>query len=114
MTLDTKSRALKELEMVDEPLKVLLPQFYSDRIKELTSLEKFQTEEDWESIRIMAHTWKGFCKPYGFSHLGLMAAELEQAVSPNPDQEKVSKVLESINFHLGELKDSDLLQADNV
>ena len=63
----------------DPDLEDLIPSFMENRRNELGEIETGLSRGDFESIRRLAHTWKGICRPYGFVHLETLSRSLEDA-----------------------------------
>lgn len=60
-----------------EGLEEFAPQFLKDRQREFAPYRETERVEDFETLRKLAHQWKGFSEPYGFQTLGVLAQELE-------------------------------------
>lgn len=73
----SKNRINNLLETPEVGLEPFVAKFLLDRLLELGELKKFLQHQEFESIRQMAHNWKGFCKAYGFGPLGAMSVRLE-------------------------------------
>jgi HPt (histidine-containing phosphotransfer) domain-containing protein len=63
----------------DPDLQDLIPSFMQNRKNELVEIEVALAKSDFESIRRLAHTWKGICRPYGFIHLETLSRRLEKS-----------------------------------
>ncbi len=66
-------------EQPEPGLEPFVTEFLNDREEELPQLENSIEQKDFNSIRQLAHRWKGFCAPYGFEGLGALSLELENA-----------------------------------
>lgn len=66
-------------EVVTQGLEGYYDSFLTDRKAELSLMEKDLSSSNYDNIRKISHTWKGFCSPYGFNHLGELALVLEQS-----------------------------------
>jgi HPt (histidine-containing phosphotransfer) domain-containing protein len=85
-------------ESVAPGLEPFVADFFKDRKKDQQSLRTFVDDMDYDSARKIAHNWKGFCEPYGFAGLGLLAAELEQALK-NEDDAAIQNLLLNIDAY---------------
>lgn len=74
-------------------------EFLSDRQEELNKMKAFLDINDLEAIRKLAHKWKGFCAPYGFQVLELLAQELESNASKG-EKNLVDESLNKISDYL--------------
>lgn len=54
-------------------------EFLTSRETEFKELQNALSQSDFATVMALGHKWKGFCAPYGFGHLGHLAAELEEA-----------------------------------
>ncbi len=63
----------------DPDLEDLIPSFVANRRTDFEEIRKAIQRNDFEFIRRMAHTLKGICRPYGFTHLETLSKELEAA-----------------------------------
>lgn len=70
----TDEKPLPELEGFYE-------EFLQKRLTELQVLHTALQSQNLSVVAHLAHQWKGFCAPYGFAQLGLLATELEAHVS---------------------------------
>ena len=86
----------KVQEAVAPGLEGFVPDFFEDRKKDLRELRSLITDKNYDSARKIAHNWKGFCEPYGFAGLGLLAAELEVALKAE-DHAQVQRLLFNID-----------------
>ncbi len=62
-----------------EGLEGFYQDFLTSRETELSELQSALSRADFAEVMSLAHKWKGFSAPYGFGHLGFLAAELEEA-----------------------------------
>lgn len=67
-------------EDVSPGLEPFVADFLADRKKDLNQLVQLIHSKDYRTAHQIVHNWKGFCGPYGFAGLGLIAAELEKAL----------------------------------
>lgn len=76
---------------VEKDLEDLIPNFVSNRKKDVRSLGEWITSQNYEEIRRLGHTLKGVCASYGFPQLGEMGKELE-VHAKTQDVAEISKV----------------------
>lgn len=69
----------KEIVIVDEDIKELIPGFLRNRESDIKKLTEALEEEDFETIRIIGHSMKGFGSGYGFRFVSEIGAVLEIA-----------------------------------
>ena len=53
-------------------------EFLKNRFEEINELKNFLALRDFDSIKTIAHKWKGFSAPYGFGKLEDISTKLEQ------------------------------------
>ncbi len=87
----------------DPDLEDLIPSFLQNRRNELADIESALASSDFESIRRMAHTWKGICRPYGFVHLETLSRSLEDA-GDRESQEDVNGLINEIRAYLDNVR----------
>lgn len=86
-------------ETVTPGLEPFVAGFFEDRKKDFLQLKAFIQDSDYSGAHKIAHNWKGYCEPYGFSQLGLLAAQLEKALAL-ADHEAISGLLVSMDEYL--------------
>ena len=64
---------------VDAAFEPLLPKFMTNRKKEVVTMMDAFTQDDFETIRKIAHGMKGVSGSYGFPEMTTVAARMEQA-----------------------------------
>lgn len=69
----------KILIEVDVDLEDLIPGFMENRAEDISKLDKYISCKDFESIRILGHSMKGFGAGYGFNEISVIGAKLEHA-----------------------------------
>lgn len=57
----------------------LMPRFITNRKKEVLTMREALAQQDFETVRKVAHGMKGAGGSYGFDHVTTMAATIEQA-----------------------------------
>lgn len=65
--------------LVDEDLKELIPGFLEHRQEDISLLYKYIDSKDFQSIKILGHSMKGFGAGYGFHKISEIGAVLERA-----------------------------------
>ena len=63
-------------EAPEPGLEPFVPKFIEDRLEEISAL---LVDKNIRDIKTKAHQWKGFSRPYGFTHLETMAKEIEKS-----------------------------------
>ncbi len=64
-------------EKPEKGLEPFIPEFIVNRYLDLEKLESFIFDQNFDSIAKLAHSWKGFSRPYGFLNLEILAFKLE-------------------------------------
>ncbi len=77
-------------------------------------MQEFHTDNQLDEIRKIAHTWKGFCAPYGFATLGVVAGELEQKLKAQDQDVDVAQYIEFIDDYLGAASDHQKIKPLDV
>ncbi len=81
----------------------MLRKFVSNQGGTAYEIEKSLNEKDFETAKRLAHTLKGVAGSIGAEQLQSKASELEQAISPDQDQEDVINKLSETRAKLEEL-----------
>lgn len=87
----------------DPDLQDLIPSFMENRRNELVEIERAAAAGDFESLRRLAHTWKGICRPYGFLQLEVLSRSLEEAAE-RESRNDVQDLARAIREHLSKVK----------
>ena len=87
----------------DRDLEDLIPSFLQNRRTELGELDAALAQRDFETIRRLAHTWKGICRPYGFLHLETLSRNLDDAGHREAEQETAG-ILGEIRAYLANVR----------
>lgn len=90
-------------EVITPGLEPFVSTFFVDRKNDFANLKTYIDDNNMEQARKLAHNWKGYCEPYGFGHLGVMAAELEKAIAAN-SSETIKNLLLSMELYLANKK----------
>ena len=64
---------------VESDFEPLLPKFMANRKKEIVTMREALAQQDFETVRKIAHGMKGAGGSYGFDRVTAMAAMIEQA-----------------------------------
>lgn len=91
------------IEAVTPGLEPFVAEFFEDRKKDLAQLKASIEATNYDSARKIAHNWKGFCEPYGFAHLGILASELEKALISS-DTSNVQRLITAIEIYFANKK----------
>lgn len=76
----------KILVKVEADLEDLIPTFLDNRQTDIQSLDAHIADEDYEPIRIMGHSMKGYGSAYGFDEISYIGAKMEKAaIAKNMD-----------------------------
>lgn len=62
-------------------LEEFVGEFLKDRLSEMEVVKNSLKQKDLETIKRMAHKWKGYSEPYGFGQLGVLAKDLENSAA---------------------------------
>lgn len=90
-------------ETITPGLEPFVATFFTDRKSDFLNLKSYISQGNMEEARKLAHNWKGYCEPYGFGHLGVVAAELEKAIVAN-NFERVEDLLAAVEIYLANKK----------
>ncbi len=93
-----------ELEKPLEGLEPFSEKFLKDRITEFTEMKRDFESKNLETVKRLAHNWKGFSEPYGFAGLGTIAEALEQAAKNN-NTEACFYLIQQVNTYLQRKKE---------
>lgn len=78
-TASTDLESWPAVAHVDASFGPLIPKFMTNRKKEITTMADAVTQNDFDTIRKVAHGMKGVSGSYGFPAMTAAAARLEQA-----------------------------------
>lgn len=92
-----------EPEEVTPGLEPFVEGFFEDRKKDLENLKSQIDTANFDSARKIAHNWKGFCEPYGFGRLGLLAGELERVLLVE-DKQSAATLVDQIDWYFANKK----------
>jgi HPt (histidine-containing phosphotransfer) domain-containing protein len=78
--------------MVAKDLASLVPQFLSNRLRELGSLESALQRADFAVLRRIAHGMKGLGGSYGFHRISVLGKKIEQAAMAGKTDELLAQI----------------------
>ena len=84
---------------VDEDLEDLIPGFFENRYKDIKNMQEALEKEDFETIRIIGHSMKGFGAGYGFDAITDIGKSLEQAAK-DEDPGPIGKLVNELTTYV--------------
>lgn len=94
---------MKEIVVVDKDLQDLIPGFLKNRETDIEKLTKAFEEEDYETIRIIGHSMKGFGSGYGFHFVTEIGKVIEEA-GLKKDLKKANESLERLKLYFANIE----------
>lgn len=94
---------MKEIVVVDKDLQDLIPGFLKNRETDIEKLTKAIEEEDYETIRIIGHSMKGFGSGYGFHFVTEIGKVIEEA-GLKKDLKKANESLERLKLYFANIE----------
>ncbi|MFH7319703.1 ATP-binding protein [Desulfurivibrio sp. D14AmB] len=94
-----KTADAPETLAVEDFITDLVPDYLRKVADDLNGIETALSRDDWEQVRLLAHTLKGSGGGYGFERLSSLAAELEEA-GGEPDKEAAAAALAAMRLYL--------------
>lgn len=94
---------MKEIVVVDKDLQDLIPGFLKNREIDIEKLTKAIEEEDYETIRIIGHSMKGFGSGYGFHFVTEIGKVIEEA-GLKKDLKKANESLERLKLYFANIE----------
>lgn len=94
---------MKEIVVVDKDLQDLIPGFLKNRETDIEKLTKAIEEEDYETIRIVGHSMKGFGSGYGFHFVTEIGKVIEEA-GLKKDLKKANESLERLKLYFANIE----------
>jgi len=88
---------------VDPDLEDLIPRFMDNRRNDIATMEKALAENDFETIKSLAHGLKGSGAGYGFDEITRIGVTVEQAAKAKNHQE-IEKCLECLAQYLAQVE----------
>lgn len=79
---------------IDQDLEELIPGFLENRKQDIKTLNMSLEQEDFETIRLLGHSMKGFGAGYGFDFISRIGLQLETAAKSQERARIQSLVLE--------------------
>lgn len=74
-------------------------EFLEDRLMELKEARISLSSSDFDYVKKVAHSWKGYSEPYGFKILGFIGEKLEETASMQKKSESL-QLLEQVDQYL--------------
>lgn len=84
--------------VVDQDLEDLIPSFLQNRANEIIIMKSALNEDNFEQIRIIGHSMKGFGSGYGFDFVSEVGKELEMAAQLMDREIIINKLIELENY----------------
>ncbi|MBK9948390.1 MAG: Hpt domain-containing protein [Nitrospira sp.] len=88
---------------VDASFEPLIPRFMANRKKEIVTMRQALTEQDFETVRSVAHGMKGVGGSYGFDKVTELAATIEQAAK-SVDATSITQQLHTLEGYLSNIQ----------
>lgn len=92
-----------EIVHVDASFEPLIPRFMANRKKEIVTMRQALTEQDFETVRSVAHGMKGVGGSYGFDKVTELAAMIEQAAK-SADASSITQHLHTLESYLNNIQ----------
>ena len=92
-----------EIGHVDASFEPLIPRFMVNRKKEIVTMRQALTEQDFETVRRVAHGMKGVGGSYGFDKVTELAATIEQAAKSG-DATSITQQLHTLEGYLSNIQ----------
>lgn len=93
----------KELVHIDASFEPLIPNFLTNRKREVVTMQTALAAQDFETVRTLAHGMKGAGGSYGFDRITDMAAVVEQAAKTG-DAPTLERDLPALGSYLDQVK----------
>ncbi len=101
--LDGDGAGKKIIVNVDRDLEDLIPGFMDNRQNDIVTIRNAVEQEDYETVRSLAHCLKGCGAGYGFNEITEIGATLEQAAKAK-DRQKIEEWLNYLAQYLGKVE----------
>jgi HPt (histidine-containing phosphotransfer) domain-containing protein len=101
--LDGDGAGKKIIVNVDRDLEDLIPRFMDNRQNDIVTIRNAVEQEDYETVRSLAHCLKGCGAGYGFNEITEIGATLEQAAKAK-DRQKIEEWLNCLAQYLGKIE----------
>jgi HPt (histidine-containing phosphotransfer) domain-containing protein len=98
MVEPTDNEEEKIIVRVDPDLEDLVPRFLQNRENDIQLILDALSRNDYETVRILAHSMKGAGSGYGFEGITKIGGALEQAAKNQNSQEVRRRVSELSNY----------------
>jgi CheY-like chemotaxis protein/HPt (histidine-containing phosphotransfer) domain-containing protein len=90
--------AAKSVVSVDRELKAIIPKFFEYTRKDIDSMRAALAQDDFETIRLLAHSIKGAGSGYGFDFISDVGRLLENAAKEKDAQMVDQQLVELFNY----------------
>lgn len=84
---------------IDAELEELIPNYLSNRLKDVSLIREAVETDDMEKARILGHSMKGSGGGYGFDRISQIGSEIEEAAKRG-DSSSVLKQLDDLSDYL--------------
>ena len=88
---------------VDRDIEDLIPGFLENRKKDLVAMKEVLDAGDFETIRMIGHSMKGFGAGYGFQFITEIGKEIELAAK-SKQRDEILAHLDSIKEYLNKIE----------
>ena len=92
----------KQIVIVDKDLEDLIPTFLSNRQKDIATMRLSLTTGDYEQIRIIGHSMKGFGSGYGFDFV-TEVGQLLEAAAKLADTSSIEQHIRALESYLSNI-----------
>ncbi len=93
-----QSQSSDSQEIPSPGLEEFVEEFLTDRLTEIKILRASLMAQDFESIRIQAHKWKGFSSPYGFGQLEKIGCLLEKSAEQKLEKDCKAHLINALSY----------------
>jgi len=93
----------KETVLVDASFEPLMPQFLTNRKRDVVTMRETLAQQDFETVQKVAHGMKGAGGSYGFDRITELAAGIEQAARAG-DVSTIARDLSTLDSYLNRVK----------
>jgi hypothetical protein len=99
----TKPISKKIIVQIDRELQELIPGFLENRQKEVCDLQGYLEQKNYEQIRILGHSMKGFGSGYGFEFITTIGQAFEESAKKQ-DSESIGKMIREYAMYLNQIE----------
>jgi len=90
---------MKHKISVKSKIKKYMPQFMENATKDIAQLKQAVFDKNLYELERISHSIKGYGKPFGFTDLGNLAAQVNNAVKANNIDDAASLIQEMDNYY---------------